>query len=528
MIAAGYGLFTAPLVVLALLAAGDHNATVDVERVTSIPQNRSGAPVDEHVRSTTRPPFIAQNNRIILSPAQWKILRNTETPTRVLYTFKFDANEDDWNTIPFDFPMCAVYACEGLLEYWQTCEDLCANHSLVRERLRVVSSEYAETARSLEARLFDLRSVSLRATTANSLDDTDGCFSGDRSAKRIDVLQPYAAAISKIAQTLNVTRTLNFGSRVSAASPQRFAVANEIRDRVGDWAAEAHFVTERVTSALYELHKAELHVQLCTQSALGLDMSGCESHSLSPGGYYTDTPTRVLGAYDHSCVETVREAWDPVTLSRWYMAFTTVYHGNTHVCWLTRGMLGDHANDYAVPQCDSRGLCQPLVVDNDTYTACNDAALPVNCPVLCDVPCFGPLCYDAESGGFRIQTALRSFRSVEARTGIINRASPRRVRAPYAVYAYDIAEFKNRIDAIVDNASFARKWGERVLYDAANMRRLVDEYATAAADDVGVQQLGWKKARERCAHVNAMATASIVLSTTAVPVLFVVLLYSRW
>lgn len=457
------------------------------------------------------------NNRIVLSPARWKILRDRTFARWVQYTFDLD---EGWDFIVAHlvFPSCTAYACVGKSDYRHTCEDLCEDQRLMYDRLRSVSGDYVRAVGSLRASLSDLKTVTLRITAESALTANHLLFEDSRRVERVDVLRSYTDAIGKIAQTLNMTlkeniRGLGGGTLLGIAS------VNELRERVNLWLNNAQFVAERVASALHEAHKAQMRVQLCTQSALRLDMSDCDTRSTPI--YYTDTPTHASSTDFGLHVQTARETWDPVVLRRWYMAFTTLDRGSTQVCWLTRDMITDGTHDYITPQCDRRGLCHSLLADNSTYASCNvrdNDELPVDCPVVCGSPCLGPLCYELDSKRYVLRNAIQQ-------ASLSNDiASPRPVRAPYGIYNLDIAEFKLRVESMLKNTSIARERGESVLHDAAGLRLLVDEYTKSTSADQEVQRSDLRKARENCAQVHTMAIASIILSAIVAPLLLMIVL----
>lgn len=152
--------------------------------------------------------------------------------------------------------------------------------------------------------------------------------------------------------------------------------------------------------------------------------------------------------------------------------------------------------------------------------------LPVDCPVICGSPCFGPLCYNVDSNSFVLQSA-KPQRLLSPAAYIINHIVPKRVYAPHAIHLSNITEFKHRIDAMVSNITFAERRGSSVLHDVTNMKRFVDDYITVTRHDVEFQRTELTKAREKCIQVHTMATASIVLSAMVAPLLFIVLLYTQ-
>lgn len=318
--------------------------------------------LDEETASQTTAP---QTNRIILSSERWKILQTNEVVTRMLYIFELDDNE--WDLDGFEFPTCTEAACEGLLEYKEICENMCTDNDYIHDRLRNISSDHKRITRSLHAKLSDLKAITSNVV---AIDAANRVFLDTRTERRINVLQPYTTAIGDIVQSLTVMRKRQPRQFDVSFHSKMYVSVNEIRTHVDKWMADAGFLLGRLTSVLHELHKAELHLQLCTQSVHSLDMSVCEPNSVSTG-YYTDTPTNVFdfGEDVGLQIQTIRETWDLVTLSRWYMAFINIGHNDsTEVCWLTRDMVTDRITDYNVPYCDRRGLCNSLLNNEDKTT----------------------------------------------------------------------------------------------------------------------------------------------------------------
>ncbi|KAK7915596.1 hypothetical protein WMY93_011357 [Mugilogobius chulae] len=128
------------------------------------------------------------------------------------------------------------------------------------------------------------------------------------------------------------------------------------------------------------------------------DMASCQPMLLP--GFYTDTPVSShCQPADTPVLIAVREIWKVVALSFWYLPFIDSSGGN-RTCWLDRPMLNDTHSNYRVPECNSRGLCEPLEMDNRILTDCQvneHGELSLECQVFCGDSCFGPICYNLES-----------------------------------------------------------------------------------------------------------------------------------
>ncbi|KAJ8010053.1 hypothetical protein DPEC_G00070980 [Dallia pectoralis] len=225
-----------------------------------------------------------------------------------------------------------------------------------------------------------------------------------------------------------------------------------------------------------------------------------------------------------------RETWNPILLSRWYMPFLDSRRGN-RTCWLDRPMVSDAHRNYRVPLCDSRGLCDPLEPDNDTVSACEvneNGEISLGCPVVCDNPCFGPICYRLQSDMFTLSTAIDRAPGVPAyeQSMIQVTKSPRILSKVYSLSESDMHESLASVRNLTARSFELLQRGETVL------RNILATDAAARKHIAKVQaETEGRSSKTKCGNCERvmgrsqfMAAASIVFSALTCPILIAVII----
>ncbi|MEO1630843.1 MAG: hypothetical protein AAFU38_08695 [Bacteroidota bacterium] len=234
-----------------------------------------------------------------------------------------------------------------------------------------------------------------------------------RDAERgfVDVMLPHRLSVDSARLAVETTTTASLARETERGDPAQ-RDATDFAVRMSSWKSGALLLAAQLNTLASALVGAKERLLDCAQGVLRYDMTGCAPGF--PPDFYTDVPlsersishasaslgTRVVFAVR-------RDRWNPVPLSRWYMAFLDVSRGN-RVCWLDRRMVNLSETNYREPSCDWRGLCDPLEVDADTLFECQvraDGRVPPSCPVSCGPRCFGPLCYKHELDSYELRTA---------------------------------------------------------------------------------------------------------------------------
>lgn len=483
-----------------------------------------------------------RDHRVILYPGRWKIRTPAIHSVYVTYHFLLGFN---WTELEVNYPECSQVACRGLPDSHQGCDHLCSTGTWHDATITLKTStvEYNRAMASLDAAFNDLaalmdthivnRQRSVSDPVSKLLSYHDAVSASDPQI--VDVMQYYRTLIDEALKDvgehfpgmlsyapLNTESILENRPVLGSNNPIKF---NELLDT---WKSGAFKLAGQLNSVTFIFQGAQQRLQSCAQGVQRLDMTGCEPGFIT--GFYTDIPVASRSLSSSRLVMVVkRDRWNPLALSRWYMPFIDSSKGN-RTCWLDRPMVSDNHVNYRVPQCDCRGVCEPLEPDNDTLLACEvneTGEISLACPVVCGSPCFGPICYQSQSNTYTLRTAYRVARDIDVENDqnvVQVKRSPRMLSKVYSLSELDIQTSLAGIRNRSTWSSVLVQRGETVLHNIIAMDVTARKYIDKVYADNTTQSQGPKCVD--CEHMihrsQFMAAVSVTLSALTCPLLIIV------
>lgn len=463
-----------------------------------------------------------EEHRVILTPAQWKI-RRSDPPIYITYIFDLGL---DLSKSRITHPSCAQIACKGLVEYHKGCDSLCWNGTWnqVDVLLRTALLGYNRAVESLDASYNDLAAI-LDTHIVNGMPDhaaesrthDTGGSQQYNSPRTIDVLEYYRAVIeeglSEIAKVLPAQQT-DTASRFSNNSTR-------LTHMLETWKIRVYTLSTQLTTLVTVIQAAERRLILCAEGVVRSDMTGCEPN-LSVK-FHTDTPvaSKSVSASKLTLV-THRETWEPLLLSRWYMSFVDTSQNN-RVCWLTSSVITDGSENYKMPYCDSRGLCDPLQLDETTIPSCEvsvTGTLDLLCPIQCGARCNGPVCYDTHTEMYSLLTSQETSASEH---GFSRTAKPRLLNRAHSLSNVDLRQTLAYVhDITVETSSLWQR--------AQDVHGLIEDTKTQSLKYMDKVDRAMRSHCEQLTvdyqqsftRLNIMASLSVALSVLACPLLILI------
>ena len=470
------------------------------------------------------------DHRVILQPGRWKIRAPESTNAYLTYHFFLGSN---WTAFEVDYPGCSQLACRGLADRHRGGCDLLCSTGTWRDAtvtLNTATLEYNRAMASLEATFNDL--AALMDTHVKRL----GISSPGDSVSELLAYHGTVFKGSGVVDVMRHHRTLieealnNAKSPVLSAHTERASSYNDTSDLLDTWKSGAFKLAVQLNAVTFAFQGAQQRLLSCAQGVQRADMTGCE-----PGfntEFYIDTPVASRSLSSGRLAMTAkRERWYPVALSHWYMPFMDSSKGN-RTCWLNRPMVTDMRDNYRVPQCDYRGVCEPLVLDDETVSACEvneNGEIRFDCPVACGTPCFGAVCYQPQSDTYELRTGVRGNHALNATVGA---PRPRVLSKVYSLSDFDTDNV--RLVANIRNYSKRAyklmRRGQATLRDIVAMEVIARNYIAKVYADKTARSEGNGKCVD-CEHMigrsRFMAAASVILSALTCPLLIVVIVKLR-
>lgn len=483
-------------------------------------------------------------HRVILNPGRWKIRASDTSSVYFVYNFILGFK---WTELEVDYPECSQVVCRGLPDSHKGCDELCF-HDTWRDAtvtLTTATLEYNRAMSVLDAAFNDLAALmntqivhqhwSASDPVSKLLSHHGKVSSSDRHV--VDVMHHYRTLIEEVLG--NVVKhfpgtkshaSLNAESPLDSQLMSRLNGTRRFDILLDTWKSGAFKLAVQLNAVTFAFQRAHQRLMSCAQGVQRADMTGCEPGFIEE--FYTDIPVASRSLSSSRLVMVVkRDNWNPVVLSRWYMPFIDSSKGN-RTCWLDRHMVSDTQFNYRVPICDSRGVCEPLEVDDETMSACDvneNGELSMECPVVCGRPCFGPICYQSQSETYTLKTA-----SSEARVAngtpymslIRTPTSPRILSNVHSLSEVDINLSLVTLRNHSLRASELLQRGERMLQkiitmDATARKYIAEMSAETAAPAQGVKCLDCESVIGRS---HFMAVLSVTLSALTCPLLIILVI----
>lgn len=470
--------------------------------------------------------------RVVLRPGTWKIRARVDRPAYLVYHFSLGAN---WTTADADdvfrYPNCSRAACEGLSRPERGCDSVCYDGKW-RDASAAVSTaarDYGRALREVDSAFGHLTAVvNTRVGRNVAMDSMESGLPLSHSPDRVDVMMDHRALIEET-RAAAISTARRFAARGTEDGVAPLRSTGKFLGRMNSWKSGALLLSFQLNSATFALIGARERLLACARGVLRSDMTGC-----APGfrpEFYTDVPAASRSPPSSSpssglVLEVRRDRWNPVSLSRWYMAFVDSSQGN-RTCWLDRSMLNDSRSDYREPICDRRGLCDPLELDDDTLAACDvrrDGEVSSECPLACGSPCFGPLCYKRGSSSYELRVAVDlDPESAE----ILVASEPRILSKAYSVSEEDarasLAQMRERAGRALEQLDR----GVSVVHALKQMNSKL----RSCADRIDSGNVKCLRETDECRRSvvrgGAAATASLVFSAITTPLLIVLILKLR-
>lgn len=534
------------LCVLAGLSALRSHCPVAGQRLTSIASS-SDEPPGRSFDSTQTLAIDARrdtpDHRVLLHPGRWKIGLATDAGggTYLAYHFFLGFN---WTKLKVQYPECSQVACKGLPDSHRGCDHLCSAGPWrdATATLETATLGYNRAAASLGSVLDDLAAlmdthIERRWGASDESISKFLSYHGEESESGpgvVDVMRGHRTLMDEALDEIAARSPNAFSNDFQFEGARPVSMSNnasKFKYLLDTWRSGAFTLAVRLNAVTFALQGARQRILLCAQGIQRSDVTGCEPDFIAE--FYTDTPvaSRTLSSRLVMFVERAR--WTPVALSHWYMPFVDSSKGN-RICWLDRPMVSDMHGNYRVPQCDSRGVCEPLEIDNVTVSACEvnqNGEISLACPVACGDPCFGPICYQPDSDTYAPRTALRQGeRGVEVEYDLVRvTKSPRVLSNVYSLSDLDVqTSLASVLNQSARSSELLRR-GETLLEAiiAANStaRKYIDRvYAEMAAQSQGKKCSDCERTVDRGWF---MAAASVTLSALTCPILIVLIVRLR-
>ena len=492
-------------------------------------------------------------HRVILHPGRWKIRASDTSSVYFVYNFILGFN---WTKLEVDYPECSQVACRGLPDSHKGCAELCFSDTWRDATVTLTTAilEYNRAMSVLDAAFNDLAALmntqiihqhwSASDPVAKLLSHHGKVSSSEHHV--VDVMRYYRALIdealgnvvkhfpgarlSEKFKDVNPHASLNVESPLDSQLVSGLKGTSRLNILLDTWKSGAFKLAVHLNAVTFAFHRAHQRLNSCAQGVQRADMTGCEPGFIEE--FYTDIPVASRSQSSSRLVMVVkRDIWNPVVLSRWYMPFIDSSKGN-RTCWLDRPMVSDTQFNYRVPICDSRGVCEPLEVDDETMSACEvneNGELSMGCPVVCDHPCFGPVCYQSQSETYTLKTASSEVRVANGTSYmslIRTPTSPRILSNVHYLSDVDINASLVTLRNQSLRASQLLQRGETMLQkiitmDATARKYVVEMSAETAAQEQGVK---WLDCESMIGHSHFMAAFSVTLSALTCPLLIILVI----
>ena len=346
--------------------------------------------------------------RVILPAGRWKIRTSSEL---MVYVFSLGSTWRNLIIGPHDD--CSISMCKGVthVSEKQVCDSLCYTGKWREANtiLRHAKAEFNRAFAKLEASIGDMQALSdthlhggYESLALDVMALSKLLQAKHRPAGAVDVLKSFREMVRKMATESRHGQTPDFSDTIH--------LAEHLKYRIEDWRSEALESAAQYSLATAVLNGAQQTLATCSQGLVISDMTACYPGMHRDPELFIDTPLLNVLHSDYEGVVIVvrRTRFTPTKLSRWYMAFTDIRTGN-QTCWLERHMVTDGAVDYNEPLCNDRGLCDMPVKAEGIAATCepdDDMWLSPLCPVVCGENCFGPLCYQPQTGTYNLRSPL--------------------------------------------------------------------------------------------------------------------------
>lgn len=469
----------------------------------------------------------SQDHRVILKSGKWRI-KTSDSPVHV--TYDFHLGSDLSNTKP-KYTTCAQITCEGLPDDHTGCDALCSTGpwKQVSTLLRTTLLRYNRAVDSLGASFNDLAAV-MDTHIVNQLPDQSGDLRPQRtgafesSTRVVDVMEYYRDMIQQGLRELVLT--LPASHLNPDTSVRSMSNSTRLADRLDMWKTGVYTLSTQLTDIVGTIKAAEQRLVLCLEGVVRSDMTGCEPNLNVK--FHTDTPVASKSvSMSKLTLVTLRETWEPLSLSRWYMPFIDTSRNNS-VCWLTSSMVTDEQTNYRLPHCDSRGLCDPLQIDDTTILACNvaaDGTLDLLCPVKCGSPCNGPVCYESHSETY---TLLASRMTPSTDYGFQHTAKPRLLTEAHSLSDSDVRATLLHVHNKTLESSNLSQQTEDLFDTITNINKMTQEYINQLDND---KKFYCKHVthNQQCKFrdIQFMSSLSLALSVLACPLLIIIFIKMR-
>ncbi|KAK2813514.1 hypothetical protein Q5P01_000798 [Channa striata] len=454
-----------------------------------------------------------------------------DRPAYLVYHFSLGAGGQRRTPAASSVTPTAPCACEGLSASRRGCDSVYSRRQVAR-RLRAVSTaarDYGRALREVDSAFGHLTAVvNTRVGRNVAMDSMESGLPLSHSPDRVDVMMDHRALIEET-RAAAISTARRFAARGTEDGVAPLRSTGKFLGRMNSWKSGALLLSFQLNSATFALIGARERLLACARGVLRSDMTGC-----APGfrpEFYTDVPAASRSPPSSSpssglVLEVRRDRWNPVSLSRWYMAYVDSSQGN-RTCWLDRSMLNDSRSDYREPICDRRGLCDPLELDDDTLAACDvrrDGEVSSECPLACGSPCFGPLCYKRGSSSYELRVAVDlDPESAE----ILVASEPRILSKAYSVSEEDarasLAQMRERAGRALEQLDR----GVSVVHALKQMNSKL----RSCADRIDSGNVKCLRETDECRRSvvrgGAAATASLVFSAITTPLLIVLILKLR-
>lgn len=480
------------------------------------------------------------DHRVRLRPGVWKIL--TSEVTYVAYQFFIGYS---WTETDLSYPECEHVACAGLsAANLPGCAHMCSSPTMhdAQATLRTATNDYRRAAVMLDvtfndlAAIMDTRISKHHSTTAPyNRPAFRGTGTTGESPHVVDVMLAHRSLILQASRDLVEMLSKPAVSDYVKNSPLPGASSNgsyPLAVITDAWKSGAFKLAVLLNSATLAFHDAKEHLLRCAQGVARNDMSGCYPEFTN--AFYVDTPISSSSLSASKLVAlAVRNAWRPTRLSRWYMPFLDSSEGN-RTCWLAKPMVTDEQGvNYDTPECDFRGLCEPLESNDDILSKCAVAdgrVVKIDCPISCHGPCFGPVCYRRDTNAFAMRTSPHVHAGTSggsnADGGIITTPEPRVLTSVLSLSDQDIRASLDRMKSMSADAADMLTRGAAMLEHLKHIKRTAEGYIARTHTKPRSKDITCRRECEKTlARSRFMATLSIIFSALTCP--FLILLAVR-
>lgn len=481
-------------------------------------------------------PVDSQDHRVILYPGRWKIRTPVTRHAYVAYHFYLGLN---WTKLNVNYPECSQIACIGLPDSHRGCDHLCSSETWrdASIALNRATREYSRATLRLDATFADLAAL----MNTHIVNQEMGPVSAS-NPQVVDVLRHHRAFIAEALKDVAAHHTAFDAFANNQLLASRSNVTSKFNKLLDTWKSSALKFAVLLNAVTFALQGARQRLLMCAQGVQRADMTGCEPDFITE--FYTDIPvaSRVPSSLSSSSSSPTglimiveRDHWRPTVLSRWYLPFIDSSNGN-RTCWLDRPMVSDMHGNYRVPLCDWRGVCEPLERDYETLSACEvdkSGEISLRCPVVCGVPCFGPICYQPRSNTYTPRTASGGTHDIDTKNNLTLVQVTKSPRILSKVYSLSETDIHASLAGILNRSTRASELLER----GRTLLQTINTMAVTARNYIGKAQAetAQEQSRETACIKNErvigqnqiMAGASVTLSILTCPLLIVIILKNR-